>query len=50
MAIAGQSIEEIHEVHSHPMALLQCKEFFRDYPHIKLIESADTADDSNHKK
>jgi prephenate dehydratase len=26
------------------MALLQCKEFFRDYPHIKLIESADTAD------
>jgi len=44
MAIAGQSIEEIHEVHSHPMALLQCKEFFRDYPHIKLIESADTAD------
>lgn len=44
MALAGQSIEEIHEVHSHPMALLQCKEFFRDYPHIKLIESADTAD------
>ena len=44
MVLAGQSIEEIHEVHSHPMALLQCKEFFRDYPHIKLIESADTAD------
>jgi prephenate dehydratase len=26
------------------MALLQCKEFFKDYPHIKLIEDADTAE------
>ena len=43
MTLAGQSIEEIQEVHSHPMALLQCKEFFRDYPHIKLIEAHDTA-------
>lgn len=43
MTLAGQSIEEIQEVHSHPMALLQCKEFFRDYPHIKLIEAFDTA-------
>ena len=25
------------------MALLQCKEFFKDHPHIKLIEDADTA-------
>ena len=25
------------------MALLQCKEFFSDYPHIKLIEAHDTA-------
>ncbi len=44
MALAGQSIEDIKEVHSHPMALLQCKEFFRAYPHIRLIEAADTAD------
>ena len=43
MTLAGQSIEEIQEVHSHPMALLQCKEFFRDFPHIKLIEAFDTA-------
>ena len=43
MAIAGQSIDEVQEVHSHPMALLQCKEFFRNYPHIKLIEAEDTA-------
>lgn len=43
MTLVGQSIEDIEEVHSHPMALLQCKEFFRDYPRIKLIEASDTA-------
>lgn len=43
MALPGQTIEEIHEVHSHPMALAQCEQFFKDYPHIKLIESEDTA-------
>jgi len=26
------------------MALLQCKEFFKKYPHIKLIEDKDTAE------
>lgn len=36
-------LENIKEVHSHPMALLQCLEFFDNYPHIKLVESADTA-------
>lgn len=43
MATPGQSLEEIAEVHSHPMALHQCKEFFVAYPHIKLVESNDTA-------
>ena len=44
MALPNQTIEDIKEVYSHPMALLQCKEFFRDYPHIKLIEDKDTAE------
>jgi prephenate dehydratase len=44
MAMKGQSIEDIKEVHSHPMALLQCKEFLKKYPHIKLVEDKDTAD------
>lgn len=43
MAVPGQKMEDIKKVYSHPMALLQCKEFFKDYPHIKLIEDADTA-------
>jgi prephenate dehydratase len=46
MALPGQKIEEIEEVHSHPMALLQCKKFFHTYPHIKLVESNDTAEEA----
>ncbi|MGY6648818.1 prephenate dehydratase [Wenyingzhuangia sp. IMCC45574] len=44
MASKGQKIEDIKKVYSHPMALLQCRSFFKDYPHIKLIEDVDTAD------
>ncbi len=44
MALKGQSFEDIKEVWSHPMALLQCRKFFRAYPHIKLIEEGDTAE------
>ncbi|GGD14153.1 prephenate dehydratase [Hyunsoonleella pacifica] len=44
MALPNQSIEDIKEVYSHPMALLQCKDFFKNYPHIKLVEDKDTAE------
>ncbi len=44
MCLKGQKIEDIVEVHSHPIALLQCAVFFSQFPHIKLIESADTAE------
>ncbi len=44
MVLKGQQIEDIEEVRSHPMALLQCKEFFRKYPQIKLVEDVDTAE------
>jgi prephenate dehydratase len=43
MALPDQTIDDIKEVYSHPMALLQCKLFFKQYPHIKLIEDIDTA-------
>lgn len=43
MALKGQTIQDIKEVRSHPMALLQCKVFFEQYPHIKLTEDLDTA-------
>jgi prephenate dehydratase len=44
LALEGKGIDTIREVHSHPMALLQCKTFFKDYPQIKLVEAKDTAD------
>ncbi len=44
MALPNQTINDIEEVYSHPMALLQCKDFFKQYPHIKLIEDKDTAE------
>lgn len=44
MALKGQKIEDIREVHSHPMALLQCMDFLKQYPNIKLIEDKDTAE------
>jgi len=44
MVHKGQQISDIKEVSSHPMALLQCKEFFKRYPHIKLVEDVDTAE------
>lgn len=43
LALPGQSIHDITEVHSHPMALQQCQDFFAQYPHIHLVERADTA-------
>ncbi|MCB0638504.1 MAG: prephenate dehydratase, partial [Lewinella sp.] len=39
----GVRIEELEEVHSHPIAIAQCREFFDQYPHIQLVETADTA-------
>jgi len=43
VALPGQSIGDIREVYSHPMAILQCQHFFDKYEHIRLIESIDTA-------
>lgn len=44
MALHGETISGIREVYSHPIALLQCKDFFDALPHIKLIEDTDTAE------
>lgn len=44
MALPGQTMDDIREVWSHPMALLQCRRFLRDQPRIKLVEDQDTAE------
>lgn len=43
MGIEQSTLNEITEVYSHPMAIAQTREFFKDYKWIKLIESIDTA-------
>ena len=43
VAIPGQKIDDIRDVYSHPMAILQCQDFFDRYPKIELHDSSDTA-------
>ncbi len=42
-ALPGQSIDDLSEVNSHPMALRQCEQFLLRHPHLKRIEKFDTA-------
>ncbi|MDE6135505.1 MAG: prephenate dehydratase, partial [Muribaculaceae bacterium] len=42
-ALPGQSLEEIAEVRSHPMALMQCEQWLRRHPGMKMVETFDTA-------
>ncbi len=44
MALKGQDINDIFEVRSHPMALLQCREYLKTQRHIKVVEDVDTAE------
>ncbi len=44
MVLPGQDITQITEIKSHYMALLQCKEYLNEYPHISIKEYHDTAD------
>ena len=43
MALPGQRIDDIREIHSHPMALLQCRGYLDGLDDIVLVESTDTA-------
>ncbi len=43
VALPGVKITELKEVYSHPMAILQCQNFFDKHSDIRLIESIDTA-------
>ena len=44
MVLKGQQLQDVREVHSHPMALLQCREYLKMQPHIKMVEDVDTAE------
>lgn len=42
-ALPGQTIDELSEVNSHPMALMQCEQYIRRHPNLKIVERLDTA-------
>ncbi len=42
-ALPGTSIDDVFEVNSHPMALLQCEQWLRRQPRMKMVERFDTA-------
>lgn len=42
-AIPGQTIADITEVNSHPMALKQCEQFLLLHPAMKAVQTNDTA-------
>ena len=44
MVLDGERLSDIKEVRSHPMALLQCREYLKSQPHIKMVEDVDTAE------
>jgi prephenate dehydratase len=43
MALPGQTLHDIKQIRSHPIALAQCMTFLNQYPEITLVESDDTA-------
>lgn len=42
-ALPGQSIDDLSEVNSHSMALMQCEQYLHRHPNLKMVEKFDTA-------
>ena len=42
-ALPSQEIGDIKEIHSHPVALMQCRQYLAQHPGIKIVEDEDTA-------
>lgn len=43
MCLPEENWEDLTEVNSHPVALMQCRQFLRRHPDLKVVEVADTA-------
>ena len=43
MCLPEENWEDLTEVNSHPVALMQCRQFLRHHPDLKVVEVADTA-------
>lgn len=43
MCLPDEEMSDITEVNSHPVALMQCRNYLSQHPHIKIVETEDTA-------
>jgi len=43
VCLPEENFDDIEEVNSHPIALMQCHEFLSSHPHLKVVEKGDTA-------
>ena len=41
--LPGQTIDDVEEVNSHPIALRQCEQYLLRHPRMKIVETNDTA-------
>lgn len=48
LALPGQTLPDLREVHSHPVALRQCAGFLSQHPHWQLVETDDTGRSAQH--
>ena len=43
MCLPGEDWSTLTEINSHPVALAQCRDFLQHHPHLKVVETEDTA-------
>lgn len=43
MCLPDEGWDDITEVNSHPVALMQCRDFLKKHPEMKIVETDDTA-------
>ena len=43
LCLPEDNLEDITEVNSHPVALMQCRDFLSHHPRLKVVEAEDTA-------
>ena len=49
-ALPGQTPDDIAEVRSHPIALMQCGDFLKTLPGMKIVERDDTAGSARNRR
>ena len=48
MALPNTTIEQIEQIHSHPIAIRQCADYLQTLKHVRIVEKNDTAGAAKH--